>query len=201
MGSWVSTPEKSEERKMTEEDRNRRGNLEKQLQKMLNSLKVTATTHYILSEHYRTRDVYLQRVSYFTALFGTSGSVGSKLAWNALVAKNPRFAAAMAAVSVTSLMFTVAVNIRPPFPNMPGGLHQLHFKSGIECQYLQRKVQFFADSDVWYSSVAWETLASRYENLLKEKKEINSRIQTEEWAHRKALKRIEEREKEKMQKE
>ena len=190
---------------MTEEDRNRRRNLEKQLQKMLNSLKVTATTHYILSEHYRTRDVYLQRVSYFTALFGTSGSVGSKLAWNALVAKNRRFAAAiaaMAAVSVTSLMFTVAVNIRPPFPNMPGGLHQLHFKSGIECQHLQRKVQFFAESDVWHSSVAWDTLASRYENLLKEKKEINSRIQTwEEWAHRKALKRIEEREKEKMQKE
>ena len=62
MGSWASTPEKSEERKMTEEDRNRRRNLEKQLQKMLNSLKVTATTHYILSEHYRTTDVYLQRV-------------------------------------------------------------------------------------------------------------------------------------------
>ena len=169
---------------------------------MLNSLKVTATTHYILSEHYRTRDVYLQRVSYLTRLFGTSGTVGSKLAWNALVKKNPRFAAAMAAVSVTSPMFTAAVNIQPPFPNMPGGLHQLHFKSGIDCQYLQRKVQFFVESDVWYSSVAWDTLASRYENLLKEKKEINSRIQTrEEWAHRKALKRIEEREKEKMQKE
>lgn len=186
---------------MTDEDFNRRQNLEKQLQKMLNSLKVTATTHYILSEHYRTRDVYLQRMSYLTALFGTSGSVGSKLAWNALFAKSPRLAAAVAALSVTSLMFTVAVNIRPPFPNMPGGLHQLHFKSGIECQYLQRKVQFFAESDVWYSSVAWDTLASRYENLLKEKKEVNSRIQTEEWAHRKALKRIEEREKEKMHKE
>ena len=180
---------------MTEEDRRKRQRLEKHLQMMLKNLKVTATTQYILSEHYtRPRDVHLR--VYVLALFGTSGCVGSKLAWNALVAKNPRLAA-VAAVSVTSLMFTVAVNIRLPFPNMPSGLHQLHFKSGIECQYLRTKVQSFADNDVWSSSVAWETLASRFENFLMETKEINSRIQTEEWAHRKAIIRImEEREKE-----
>ena len=93
--------------------------------------------------------------------------------------------------SVTALLFTVAVNVRQfPIPNLPSTLQQLNFKAGVECQYLERKVQLFAESDVWNSSIAWDTLASRYENLLKEKKEINSRIQTEDWAHRKAWKSV-----------
>ena len=99
--------------------------------------------------------------------------------------------------SVTALLFTVAVNVRQfPIPNLPSTLQQLNFKAGVECQYLERKVQLFAESDVWNSSIAWGTLASRYENLLKEKKEINSRIQTEEWAHRKALEKRKKRKKE-----
>ena len=39
----------------------------------------------------------------------------------------------------------------------------------------------------------WTTLASRYENLLKEKKEVNSKIQSEGWAYRAALEKIEKR--------
>ena len=66
----------------------------------------------------------------------------------------------------------------------------------MECQHLEGKVQLFAESDVWNSSVAWDTLASRYENLLKEKKEINSRIQTEEWAWHKALEKCKKKKKE-----
>jgi len=46
-----------------------------------------------------------------------------------------------------------------------------------------------------------DTLASRYENLLKEKKEVNGRVQTDEGAYRAALKKIENRDKEKRQKE
>ena len=130
-------------------------------------------------------------------MLGTSGSVGSRLAWNVLATKSPRLSAIfIASASVTALLFTVAVNVRQfPIPNLPSTLQQLNFKAGVECQYLERKVQLFAESDVWNSSIAWDTLASRYENLLKEK-EINSRIQTEEWAHRKAVEKRKKRKKE-----
>lgn len=183
---------------MSEEERKRRQNLEELLHKMKYSLNVTASTHYLAAAHYRQVDTYLQYASYITGVLGTSGSVGSRLAWNVLATKSPRLSAIfIASASVTALLFTVAVNVRQfPIPNLPSTLQQLNFKAGVECQYLERKVQLFAESDVWNSSIAWDTLASRYENLLKEKKEINSRIQTEDWAHRKALEKRKKRKKE-----
>lgn len=193
MGSWISN-----QGGMSEEERKRRQNLEELLHKMKYSLNVTASTHYLAAAHYRQVDTYLQYASYITGVLGTSGSVGSRLAWNVLATKSPRLSAIfIASASVTALLFTVAVNVRQfPIPNLPSTLQQLNFKAGVECQYLERKVQLFAESDVWNSSIAWHTLASRYENLLKEKKEINSRIQTEEWAHRKALEKRKKRKKE-----
>lgn len=183
---------------MSEEERKRRQNLEELLHKMKYSLNVTASTHYLTAAHYRQVDTYLQYASYITGVLGTSGSVGSGLAWKILATKSPRLSAIfIASASFTALLFTVAVNVRQfPIPNLPSTLQQLNFKAGVECQYLERKVQLFAESDVWNSSIAWDTLASRYENLLKEKKEINSRIQTEEWAHRKALEKRKKRKKE-----
>ena len=193
MGSWISN-----QGGMSEEERKRRQNLEELLHKMKYSLNVTASTHYLAAAHYRQVDTYLQYASYITGVLGTSGSVGSRLAWNVLATKSPRLSAIfIASASVTALLFTVAVNVRQfPIPNLPSTLQQLNFKAEVECQYLERKVQLFAESDVWNSSIAWDTLASRYENLLKEKKEINSRIQTEEWAHRKALEKRKKRKKE-----
>lgn len=193
MGSWISN-----QGGMSEEERKRRQNLEELLHKMKYSLNVTASTHYLAAAHYRQVDTYLQYASYITGVLGTSGSVGSRLAWNVLATKSPRLSAIfIASASVTALLFTVAVNVRQfPIPNLPSTLQQLNFKAGVECQYLERKVQLFAESDVWNSSIAWDTLASRYENLLKEKKEINSRIQTEDWAHRKALEKRKKRKKE-----
>ena len=193
MGSWISN-----QGGMSEEERKRRQNLEELLHKMKYSLNVTASTHYLAAAHYRQVDTYLQYASYITGVLGTSGSVGSRLAWNVLATKSPRLSAIfIASASVTALLFTVAVNVRQfPIPNLPSTLQQLNFKAGVECQYLERKVQLFAESDVWNSSIAWDTLASRYENLLKEKKEINSRIQTEEWAQRKALEKRKKRKKE-----
>ena len=183
---------------MSEEERKRRQNLEELLHKMKYSLNVTASTHYLAAAHYRQVYTYLQYASYITGVLGTSGSVGSRLAWNVLATKSPRLSAIfIASASVTALLFTVAVNVRQfPIPKLPSTLQQLNFKAGVECQYLERKVQLFAESDVWNSSIAWDTLASRYENLLKEKKEINSRIQTEEWAHRKAVEKRKKRKKE-----
>ena len=193
MGSWISS-----QGGMSEGERKRRQNLEELLHNMKYSLNVTASTHYLAAAHYRQVDTYLQYASYITGVLGTSGSVGSRLAWNVLATKSPRLSAIfIASASVTALLFTVAVNVRQfPIPNLPSTLQQLNFKAGVECQYLERKVQLFAESDVWNSSIAWDTLASRYENLLKEKKEINSRIQTEEWAHRKALEKRKKRKKE-----
>ena len=193
MGSWISN-----QGGMSEEERKRRKNLEELLHKMKYSLNVTASTHYLAAAHYRQVDTYLQYASYITGVLGTSGSVGSGLAWKILATKSPRLSAIfIASASFTALLFTVAVNVRQfPIPNLPSTLQQLNFKAGVECQYLERKVQLFAESDVWNSSIAWDTLASRYENLLKEKKEINSRIQTEEWAHRKALEKRKKRKKE-----
>ena len=179
---------------MSEEERKRRQNLEK----LLHSLNVTASTHYEAAAHYRQVDTYLQYASYITGVLGTSGSVGSRLAWKVLATKNSRLSTIfISSASVTALLFTVAVNIRQlPIPNLPSTLQQLNFKAGVECQYLEGKVQLFAESDVWNSSIAWDTLASRYENLLKEKKEINSRIQTEEWAWHKALDKCKKKKKE-----
>ena len=193
MGSWISN-----QGGMSEEERKRRQNLEELLHKMKYSLNVTASTHYLAAAHYRQVDTYLQYASYITGVLGTSGSVGSGLAWKILATKSPRLSAIfIASASFTALLFTVAVNVRQfPILNLPSTLQQLNFKAGVECQYLERKVQLFAESDVWNSSIAWGTLASRYENLLKEKKEINSRIQTEEWAHRKALEKRKKRKKE-----
>ena len=193
MGSWISN-----QGGMSEEERKRRQNLEELLHKMKYSLNVTASTHYLAAAHYRQVDTYLQYASYITGVLGTSGSVGSRLAWNVLATKNSRLSAIfISSASVTALLFTVAVNIRQlPVPNLPSTLQQLNFKAGVECQYLEGKVQLFAETDVWNSSVAWDTLASRYENLLKEKKEINSRIQTEEWAWHKALEKCKKKKKE-----
>ena len=193
MGSWISN-----QGGMSEEERKRRQNLEELLHKMKYSLNVTASTHYVAAAHYRQVDTYLQYASYITGVLGTSGSVGSRLAWNVLATKNSRLSAIfISSASVTALLFTVAVNIRQlPVPNLPSTLQQLNFKAGVECQYLEGKVQLFAETDVWNSSVAWDTLASRYENLLKEKKEVNSRIQTEEWAWHKALEKCKKKKKE-----
>ena len=193
MGSWISN-----QGGMSEEERKKRQNLEKLLHDMIHNLNVTASTHYEAAAHYRQVDTYLQYASYITGVLGTSGSVGSRLAWNVLATKNSRLSAIfISSASVTALLFTAAVNIRQlPIPNLPSTLQQLNFKAGVECQYLEGKVQLFAESDVWNSSVAWDTLASRYENLLKEKKEINSRIQTEEWAWHKALEKCKKKKKE-----
>ena len=127
---------------MGEEDRIRRQNLEDELKTMQYSLKVTACCHYLSSSYYRNLDVKVQYASFITGALLTTSSVLSKLAWKMVVAKNPRFAPILAATSATSLLFTVVVNI-PHVPNSPATLHQLHFRSGIERQYLEKTSTVF----------------------------------------------------------
>ena len=122
MGSWISILGG-----MSEEERKRRQNLEKLLHSMKYSLNVTASTHYEAAAHYRQVDTYLQYASYITGVLGTSGSVGSRLAWKVLATKNSRLSTIfISSASVTALLFTVAVNIRQlPIPNLPSTLQQL----------------------------------------------------------------------------
>ena len=193
MGAGMSS------QKITEEDRVKRQNLQNELRKMENSLHVTSTSHYISTELYRKWDLKLQYASLLTGTLGATAGVASKLAWKMLVTSNPRLAPILAATCTTSLLFTALVNL-PQIQKTPANLYQAHFRSGIECQYLERQVKFFTETEVWDSKIAWETLAAKYEKFLRDKKEVNSRIKSENWAYRKALKKIEDREKEKQAK-
>ncbi|XP_078380167.1 uncharacterized protein LOC144663105 [Oculina patagonica] len=185
--------------RISSEDQIKRQKLQEELRSMQYSLYVTSTSHYLSSGFYRKWDVRLQYASIFTGTLGAAASVASKLGWKMLVSNNPRLAPILVATSTTSLLFTALVNL-PQIQNTPANLYQAHFRSGIECQYLERQVKFISETEVWDSKVAWETLAAKYEKLLRDKKEINSRIQSEFWAYRKALKKIEDREREKMEK-
>ena len=174
----------------------KRQNLQNELRKMQNSLHVTSTSHYISAEHYRNWDIRLQHASLFTGTIGAGTSVASKLAWEEMISSIPRLAPIIVATSTTSLLLTAIVNL-PQIQNTPGNLYQAHFRSGIECQYLEKQVKFFCETEVWDSNVAWETLAAKYERFLRDKKEVNSKLKSENWAYRKALEKIEKREKEK----
>ena len=190
MGAGLSS------QRIAEEDRMKRQNLQNELRKMQNSLHVTSTSHYISTEHYRNWEIRLQYASLFTGTVGAGGSVASKLAWKMMMSNIPRLAPIVVATSTTSLLLTAIVNL-PQIQNTPGNLYQAHFRSGIECQYLERQVKFFSETEVWDSKVAWETLAAKYEKFLRDKKEVNSKIKSENWAYRKALKKLENRDKEK----
>ena len=176
--------------RISHDDQNRREKLEEELRKMEYSLKVKSKAHYISSEFYSQWDIKLQYASYITGMLGTPGGVSSLLAWKRIVEKYPRLGPVAAATAGTMIIFTVVVNI-PGLPCSPAALHQIHFTSGIECQYLKRRVRFFAKTDVWNADIPWTTLASRYENLLKERKEIHSRVQSQDWAYQEAVKKIE----------
>ena len=181
-------------------ERIKRENLDHQLQKLQHSLHVTAVSHYIASEYYRRLDSKLQYASAFTGAIGSTTSVASKLGWKLMVSSSPRLAPVLVAVSTTSLLFTALVHL-PQINNTPGNMYKAHFKSGIECQYLQKQVKFLRKTAVWDASVPWETLANQYSELLLEKKRVNTRIQSEYWSYRKALNNIENRKKEKKRKE
>ncbi|KAJ7385271.1 hypothetical protein OS493_016342 [Desmophyllum pertusum] len=195
MGSWVSSQERL---KKQNEDQKRRQYLEVELKKMQRNLNVTATAHYIASEYYSKVHVKLQYASLLAGPIGIAGGLWSKLDWKMMVANSPRVPRiVLFATSAASLLFTVVVNI-PEFPNSPGSLHKLHFRSGIECQYLEKEVKFFATSDVWNSDVAWATIDSRYKNFLKDKKEVNSKVQSQRWAYLQALEELDKKEKDKI---
>ena len=190
MGTTFST------QKRAIEDHRKRRKLECELRKLEYSLDVVATSHYIAAEYYKNLDLKLQLASAFTGALGSGATVASKLSWKSMIATYPRIAPVLVAISTTSLLFTAVVHV-PQIHSLPGNLSKAHFSSGIECQYLEKQIVFFAETEVWDSCVSWTTLASRYSALLKTKKEVNSRVQAEHWAYRRALKKRENRAKEK----
>ena len=178
------------------DDQKRREKLEEELKKMEDSLKVKSKAHYISSEFYSQWDIKLQYASYITGMLGTSGGFFSKFAWKTIAQNYPRLGPVAASTAATMSLFAVLVNIRI-LPYSPASLHEVHFASGIECQYLKRRVRFFAKTDVWNVDIPWTTLASTYETLLEKKKEVDSRVLPQDWAYQEALKKIEMRRKEK----
>jgi len=64
-----------------------------------------------------------------------------------------RLAPILVAIATTWLLFTAVVHA-PQVKNSPANLYQAHFKSGVDCQYLEKQVRFFAETEVWDSSVA-----------------------------------------------
>ena len=204
MGSAISKKEleqqkaeKEEKQKAEKEDKRKRKNLELNLRKMQRSLHVTAHAHYVSSEYYRKWNIRLQYMSLVVGAGGATGGLASTFNWKAFVGRNPRLAPLVAAFSVTSAILPVTIHLLPRIQSMPATLYEMHFNSGIECQYLEKKVKFMSETEVWDSKILWASLASKYETLLRDKKDVNSVIQTEEWAYRKALRLIEEREREK----
>ena len=174
---------------ISSEDRIKRQNLKNELRKMQKSLQVTAASHYIASEYYRKWDSTFHYASFFIGPLGAIASVASTLAWKTLVSNSPRFAPILVATSTTSLLFTALVNL-PQIQNTPANLYQAHYRSGIESQYLERLVKFFSETEVWDSKISWETLAAKYENLLREKKDVNCKIQSKSWSYREASKQV-----------
>ena len=208
MGSQVSREDQNRREKSEEEltkmkskahDKKRREKLEEELTKMEDSLKVKSKAHYISSEFYGQWDIRLQYASYITGMLGASGGVFSTLAWKRIAQNYPRLGPMAAATAATMNLSAWLVNITT-LPYSPAALHQMHFKAGIECQYLKRQVRFFAKTDVWNMDIPWTTLASRYEDLLKERRKAHSLVLSQNWAYQEALKRIEMKKKMKMKK-
>ena len=182
---------------ISKEEKQKRKNLEHNLSKMQRSLHVTAHAHYVSSEYYRKWNVRLQYMSLAVGAGGATGGLASTFSWKTFVGNNPRLAPLVAAFSATSAILSVTIHLLPKIQSMPANLYQMHFNSGIECQYLEKKVKFMSETEVWDSKIPWASLASKYETLLRDKKDVDSVIQTDYWAYRKALKLIEERDREK----
>jgi len=179
------------------DDQKRREKLEEELKKMEDSLKVKSKAHYISSEFYSQWDIKLQYASYITGMLGTSGGFFSKFAWKTIAQNYPRLGPVAASTAATMSLFAVLVNIRI-LPYSPAALHEVHFASGIECQYLKRRVRFFAKLMFGTWTYHGPRLHQHMkETLLERKKEVDSRVLPQDWAYQEALKKIEMRRKEK----
>ena len=188
MGSGIS---KEEKQKAEEEEKRKRTNLERRLGIMNRRLYITHLSHYESAKYYRKWDIRLQYLSLVVGAGGATGGLASTFNWKAFVGHNPRLAPLVAATSATLAILSVIVQLLPKIQSMPADLHKMHFKAGTECQYLEEKVKFMSETEVWDYEVPWESLASKYETLLRDKKEVNSIIQTEEWAYRKNWENVE----------
>ena len=194
MGSGIS---KEEKQKAEEEEKRKRTNLERRLGIMNRRLYITHLSHYESAKYYRKWDIRLQYLSLVVGAGGATGGLASTFNWKAFVGHNPRLAPLVAATSATLAILSVIVQLLPKIQSMPADLHKMHLKAGTECQYLEEKVKFMSETEVWDSKIPWASLASKYETLLRDKKDVDSVIQTDYWAYRKALKLIEERDREK----
>ena len=179
---------------ISKEEKLKRESLEESLKRMHKKLNTTAKTHFESSRYYRKWDIGLQCISSVVFLVSATGGFPLKSAWMRFFLYRPRLAPLVAAISATSIVLSITVRTRLPLKiditGLPADLHEKHLIAGLECQYLKKRVKFMSETEVWDLKIPWASLASQYRALLREKKDVNSMIQTEEWAHLKAKKLI-----------
>lgn len=186
---------------ISKEEKLKRKSLEESLEEMRKSLDTTAKTHFESSRYYRSWDIGLQCMSSVVFLVSTTGGFPSKSGWMEFCLYSPRLTPLVAAISATSIVLSITVQIRLPLKinitGLPADLYEKHLNAGLECQYLKKRVKFMSKTEVWDPKIPWASLASQYHALLKEKKDLNSVIQTEKWAYRIVKELIKEKERKK----
>lgn len=186
---------------ISKEEKLKRESLEESLKTMHKKLNTTAKTHFESSRYYRNWDIGLQCISSVVFLVSATGSFPSKSPSKGFFLYRPRLVALVATISATSIVLSITVRTRLPLKiyitGLPADLYEKHLNAGLECQYLKKRVKFMSETEVWDPKIPWASLTSQYRALLKEKKDVNSMIQTEEWAYKRAKKLIVEKEREK----
>ena len=186
---------------ISKEEKLKRESLEESLKTMHKKLNTTAKTHFESSRYYRKWDIGLQCISSVVFLVSATGSFPSKSPSKGFFLYRPRLVALVATISATSIVLSITVRTRLPLKiditGLPADLYEKHLNAGLECQYLKKRVKFMSETEVWDPKIPWASLTSQYRALLKEKKDVNSMIQTEEWAYKRAKKLIVEKEREK----
>ena len=186
---------------ISKEEKLKRESLEESLKTMHKKLNTTAKTHFESSRYYKKWDIGLQCISSVVFLVSATGGFQSKSAWMGFFLYRPRLVPLVAAISATSIVLSITVRTRLPLKiditGLPADLYEKHLNAGLECQYLKKRVKFMSETEVWDPKIPWASLTSQYRALLKEKKDVNSMIQTEEWAYKRAKKLIVEKEREK----
>ena len=186
---------------ISKEEKLKRESLEESLKTMHKKLNTTAKTHFESSRYYKKWDIGLQCISSVVFLVSATGGFQSKSAWMGFFLYRPRLVPLVAAISATSIVLSITVRTRLPLKiditGLPADLYEKHLNAGLECQYLKKRVKFMSETEVWDPKIPWASLTSQYRALLREKKDVNSMIQTEEWAYKRAKKLIVEKEREK----
>ena len=181
---------------ISKEEKHKRESLENNLNDMQRRLETTSIGHFESSQYYQELNTKIQYISSALFFVGVTGSFALRLGWGEFFPRFPSRASFVASLSATCVLTALTVNGRFPWRrriiDVPADLYQKHFNSGVECQYLESRVKFMSETEVWDPKIPWASLALRFQALLREKRNIDSVIKPERWAYQDASKVLEE---------